>query len=47
MQDCGLPLVLLCALGFCTALIYDELYIELKSKLLQDRNKYIINIKNE
>ena len=29
MQDCGLPLVLLCALAFGTALIYDELYIEL------------------
>ena len=29
MQDCGFPLVLLCALGSSTALIYDELYIEI------------------
>ena len=30
MQDCGSPLVLrLCALGYGTALIYDDLYIEL------------------
>ena len=30
MQDCGSPLALrLCALGSGTALIFDELYIEL------------------
>ena len=30
MQDCGSPLVLrLCAPGSCTAMIYDELYVEL------------------
>ena len=50
MQDCGSPLVLcLCALGSGRALIYDELYIELndvKGQTFLDRNKYIINIKN-
>ena len=51
MQDCGSPLVLrLFALGSSTALIYDELHIELnkvKEQTFADRNKYIINIKNE
>ena len=46
MQDCGSPLVLrLFALGSSTAL-----HIELnkvKEQTFADRNKYIINIKNE